>query len=348
MRGMRPALAALSLVTLVCVGYWVWSHLQPPAELIPPPTDIPQPLDLQIAADLQLRAEFKGGGPVTAGAGAWVEVRLVNSSRTVTHRVVKVGHGSEIGYREPYVSWSATIDRGDGKPAPLTDELRYGYCGTCLAFASDWPKDAIWLKPGDHLELDIPQKFEFQQAGRVRLQAHYEYRASGKSNENRFHPDELAFMDGVPPFKLVSNVVEFDVVRPLDVRVGVKRALKVKQKTRLSDLLEVTLVNQSQAPVECSSPTLSANARLSIEIKAEFGGWHPSLTQQATTYGVTRTVKPGESVPLLGVSEFANGLDGMWEYPVTGRVLARAVYTPTSWKYSPPVASEWVEVQVEK
>jgi hypothetical protein len=344
----RVLIGVAILGVLVGIGYAFWSRVQPLPERDLPPAGVPSPSRQSIESALQLRAELKSGETLTAGSDPSVGVFLINTSPSVTHRVVKPGHGSEIGQREPHVTWSATVDRGDGKWVPVTDERQYGYCGTCLASSANWPRDVIWLAPGNRLELDIPQKYEFQQAGRVRLRAHYEYRASAKENDKRFRPEELAFMASVPAFKLESNPIEFIVVRPLDVRIRVKRPLKVGQNTRLSDLLDVSLVNQSREQVECSSPTLSADARVDIEIEGEFGGWRPSLTRQSATYGKTRTLNPGEEVPLLGPGEFANGMDGTWEYPVKGRVMLRAVYLPTTWKPGPSIRSEWVEIRVEE
>ncbi len=344
----RIALGATSLAVLIGIGYVVWPRGNPPAEHVPPPMDGPLPVDRPIESDLQLRAELKSGGTLTAGANHWVAVALVNTSRTVTHRVVKPGHGSEIGYREPHTTWSATVDRGDGTRVPITDERSYGYCGTCLDSSANWLQDVISLKPGERLELVILQKFEFQRPGRVRLRAHYEYHAGDKRAENGFRPENFPVLEGMAPFKLASNPVEFDVVRPLDVQVRVKRALKVHQNTRLSDFLSVSLVNQSQETIECSSPTLAADARVMLETDSKFTNWQLLLTEETAAYGVTRTLKPGEVVPLLGPGEFANGMDGTWEYPEKGLVRVRAVYTPTTWKPGPRIQSEWVEVRVEE
>jgi hypothetical protein len=296
----------------------------------------------QIEADLRIHVEFKGDKTMQAGTLPLVSATLVNTSKKVTHRVIKPGDGSDVGWREPHVYWTATIDRGDGKwvDVPKAD---YGRCGL---FGGDWPKSAIRLAPGEKIPLNQEPLLEFQQAGRVRLRAHYSYEEGrGKLSRSRVAPERLDVLIGVPAFEIVSEPVEFTVIRPLDVRVKVKRPLRAQQPIRLSELLEITLVNQSMEAIECSSPTLHAEARLDLQIRGEYGGWRPRLSEQRSAYGIRRTLKAGEALPLLGATEFANGLDGTWEYPEAGKVLLRAAYS-TSARAS--IQSDWVEVRVER
>lgn len=305
-----------------------------------------RPMKERIESDLRLQVELADPEVLPAGCPRWVKVsNLINTSKTAAYRVVKPGDGSEVGWREPYVYWTATIDRTDGKPVPVP-KMRYGRCGL---FAWDWPKDAILLKPGDKLELNTWPMLEFQQAGRVSLRAHYAYRG-GKAGPSAMEKGQLGLMADVPSFEIVSDPLVFDVIRPLDVRVKAKRALKADVETRLSDLIEITLVNQSSEPIACSSPTLHADARLQLEIEGEFGGWRPNLSEQRSPYGIRGKLKPGEAAPLLGSGEFANGLDGTWEYPKEGKVKLRAAFMPTTWEGngSSRILSEWVEVPVEK
>jgi hypothetical protein len=299
----------------------------------------------RLEADLRVRVELKSPKVIEAGTRPWVATALVNESKTAAHPVVRPGDGSEVGWREPHVYWTATLDRGDGKPVPVSAP-DYGRCGL---FAAGWPADARLLRPGDRVSLPEGPLPDFQQPRRVRLRAHYAYQAGGGQNSrSRVPPDQLGLMAGVPAFAVASDPVEFDVVRPLDVGVRVKGRLKVHTKARLSDLLEVTLANQSRAPVTCTSPTLHGDARLGLEIQGEFAGWRPSIDAERAPDGAARALKPGEAVPLLGPGAFANGLDGTWEYPVPGTVRVRAVYTTTTWKPGASIRSEWAEVRVEK
>lgn len=299
----------------------------------------------RLRADLRLEVSPAKLGPVQAGTRVWPTATLVNTSPTVGHLVVVPSGGSEVGWREPHVYWTATIDRGDGKPVPVPED-RYARCGH---FDSDWQKDVVRLGPGGRLPLGwlYPPLIDFQQAGRVQLRAHYSYRGTGGKRADPLPPARLGRMAGVPAFEIVSDPLVFEVVRPLDVRVTVKRPLKAKQEVRLSDLLVVQLVNRSGEPVECSSPTLSGDARLRLEIEARYG-WHPELDSRSAGGGVRRKLAPGGAVPLLGPGEFPNGLDGRWVYPAPGTVKVRAIYTTSTWTPGAWVASDWVEVTVEK
>lgn len=257
----------------------------------------------QIESDLRLEAELKSAKTLQAGDYPRILLALRNMSKTKTYRVVEPGFLSDRGLREPHVYWTAIIDRGDGNWVSVPACAPYGYCGFGLESALAWRKDAILLKPGNDLKFGIPQQFEFQQVGRVRIRAHYKYRAQGAGRDEGFLPSEFAFMAGVPRFQIVSNPVEFDVIRPLDIRARVKTTLKANKKTRLSELLAVTLINQSMAPIKCSSPTLSADALLWLQTDSPL--WPPDLTDQLTKQGVTRDVKPGEELSLLGPGRFS-------------------------------------------
>ena len=123
----------------------------------------------EIEADLRLEVTWTGPKVIEVGDRLPVSASLVNDSKTTTHPVVKVGDGSELGWREPFVYWTATIDRGDGKPIEVPKQ-RYRRCGL---FDYDWPKDVVALRPFETLPVDVHPLLEFQQAGRVRLQAHY-------------------------------------------------------------------------------------------------------------------------------------------------------------------------------
>jgi len=341
----RALLIAATLTILLAIGvtYWVSAKFHTSQHVTT--AEVRIPTKEQIETDLQLRLELDDRGKtIQAGGSPWVRAKLVNTSKTRTHRVVKPGHGSEIANREPHFHWTATQDRGDGNWLPVP-EADIGYCGTCLLYASLWERDWITLSPGEQLELHQGPLLEFQRVGRVRLQAHYDFR--GDRGNKEFSPEELGAFALVPAFSLTSTPVEFDVIRPLDVRVVVKGTLKVKQETRLSDVLSITVVNQSNEPVACAMPTLhSPGGRVFLKLDAELG-WSPRITEQRAVYADENVaVKPQQEVPLLGAGEFANGLDGVWEYPRKETVRVRAGYMPKSREYTPTVWSDWVEVQV--
>src|SRR5436309_11581542 len=101
-----------------------------------------RPLPQQIQDDLKLELELKGDPEIYPGSYPGFEVRLVNRSKWSTHPVVRPGDGSQEGRREPHVYFTATVDRGDGRPIPVPPE-NYGYCGL---FKWAWVQDAIELK----------------------------------------------------------------------------------------------------------------------------------------------------------------------------------------------------------
>ncbi len=333
----RLLLRIATVAVLFGLGYVVWPR-KPIAIVVAEPLS---PLQ-QIESDLQLRAELKTDKLLVAGNDPYIVVSLFNSSNTVTHRVVKPGLGSEIAYREPHIYWTATIDRGDGKPVPVPERQQYGYCGLGLASSSYWPKDAISFAPGEHLDIDIPQQFEFQQAGRVRLQVHYEY-LGGKVRAWDPKSDALAFLAGVPPFHLRSAEVEFDVVRPLDVRVKVKKAMKINRETRLSDLLSIRLINSSNEAIACASPE-NGRVRFRLEVKDNAWPVQPVPTETPASKWKHTTIEPGAEVSLIGPGEF----DGTWTYPRTGRLQLRAIYMQNTDMGFTCLMSDWVDVQVEE
>ena len=155
-------------------------------------------------------------------------------------------------------------------------------------------------------------------------------------------------MRGVPEFELVSEPVEFEVVRPLDVLVKVNRPMTVGKTHLASEVVDVLLVNRSEREIEVSSPTNSADARAAILFE---GGEAAKLRYKiwdGETYGIKVKLKPGEAVPLIGPSEFANGHDAKWDTLAPGMVKVRASYTTTTWNPGATILSEWVEVPVLK
>jgi hypothetical protein len=214
-----------------------------------------------------------------------------------------------------------------------------------------WQEDITELQPGARLVLnewirDPAYMLEIQRPGAVRLYVHYRYEAGKSDAVKRLPPASFGQLEGVAPFEIVSTPIDMEVVRPLDVVVSVKSALKTKTKTKLSDILEIHLVNRSEKLFEVKSPTLSADARLVVEIRGK--GWSPMITQQRTKYGIKQRLRPGERLTMLGEGEFSNGLDGFWETPWEAVVKVRAMYYVSTWKPgSPIINSDWIDLTVE-
>jgi len=298
--------------------------------------------------DLALEVELQSAKTIGPGEPIGLRVSLKNQSKETTYPVVKPGDGSEIGWREPYVFFTAKRQSDENKWENVP-KASYGRCGL---FDSNWQKDIVTLKPNESIELkdwlSAPSHMlEIQKAGRVRIYVHYRFTRGTLQKGKPAKVESLPkSMKDIPTFELVSDPVELYVLRPLDVRVKVKSPLKAKKKTKLSEILDIQLSNCSMEPITASSPSISADARLRLEIKGKMPGWRPTLTAQKSTYGIKKDLEPRESVSLLGPSEFANGMDGTWEYPVADIVKVRAIYHRSTWKPSAMIASEWVDVKV--
>jgi hypothetical protein len=293
---------------------------KPQPEVAPPPHDKPDP-----ARDLKLVAAFDAK-QVEAGTTPYITLTLVNTSKTVTYPVVKPGDGSECGWREPFVHFTAEQLSVQGKWEPLQ---KYGG-GRCGLFDWHWQKDVVELKPGEKLVVTnewIPAtNFNFQQPGKVRIRGHYDYRAGARE---RAEPDkDLGRMGETPAFALATEPVEFDVVRPLDLRVKVKQPLKVGVEMKISDVIDLTLTNTTDKPQWAYSGGTAAS-----RVGMTGGGPeanNPQLTEFASQYGSPMELKPGQTASLLGKGELANGADGKWTGRKPGKYLVRIEYAVTS------------------
>jgi hypothetical protein len=256
-----------------------------------------------------------------------------------------------MGWREPYVYFTAERVTADGEWVPAERE-RYSRCGV---FDGDWHKDVVDLKPGERLRLGPlhgPIPPEFQLPGRVRVFGHYAYRAAG-GKRGLPRPVELrGRMRGVPLFELTSEPIEFEVFRPLDVRVRVKGPMKANVEHRLSDVLDVTVVNLTPAAVPLSDPSGYPSPHLAFELDGTLGGWRPSFYDSfgrkdpfaGSCRNLPTELPTGNEVSLLG----ADRLDGAWEYPRPETVRVRASFRPGVRDKSAVVRSEWVDLRVDK
>jgi len=297
-----------------------------------------------VERDLALEVKLLSGDGVQPGQPVRLKIHLKNTSNERIYPVVRPGDGSEVGWREPHVFYTARIDTGDGN----WQEVPKAPVARCGNFDAQWQNDVVELWPGKSIELKdwlAPPEMalEMQQAGRVRLCVHYRYRGGVTGKDPKTGKTfDTGKMRGMPAFELVSKPVEFEVLRPLDVVLSVKKPLKAKTKTRLSEILDVKLVNRSKGGIEVTAPTLSADARLSFETD----GAAPTLSEQDQPYGKKRLLNPGDEAAILGDAPLANGVDGTWKCNKPGKVKLRAVYTASTWKPGAVIKSEWVEVEV--
>lgn len=251
----------LSAVLVAVLGPMrgVWPQERPPA---------------RTPEDLVLVATRDGDGVLRPGPVPQVRLRLENRSRTATHPVILPGDGSADGRREPWVHWTAVVQPTGGEARVLEREPSTRI--PCKQFDRDWRRSVVLLAPGESVELGdwvplIGQDYVVQEAGTVQLTAHYVYRRRGVFDTPSSRED-FGRMGDVPPFTLVSAPVEFRVVRPLDVVVRDIRPAKVGENVRLGNVLDVQVVNRSEAIQELQS---GWNTRFEVAEEARVGWLAP-------------------------------------------------------------------------
>ena len=296
-----------------------------------------------IEKDLVLRGTLKTPALIHAGEDVSVSLVLCNTSRDESHAVVAPGDGSEVGWREPHVYFTATIDQWDGTSKPVPNG-EFGRCGLC---DSNWQKDARILKPGDELPLDnwLPSEMlEFQSPGHVRLFAHYRYGAGATTKGGKTERPAAVSgpMADIPAFELTSEPMEFDVIRPLDLLLTVKGPIVVKKKTKVSDLIEIRLVDRSDQALEVSTPNVQP--LLSLRLDGKMPGWGPTFSSRRATFAPLG-LKPGQDESVMGEGVLANGMDGDWEYPVPDTIEIRARYYVSIGQRVSVLYSNWAEIK---
>jgi len=305
--------------------------------------------DLILVAKLQMNANA-AAKTVNIGEPIKLSARIRNVSRKTVYYVIKSGDGSEVGWREPYVYYTAKIDIGEStwKDVPKPRIMR---CGN---YDFNWQKDLVALKPGEEVSiLDwIPSArtmLDLQEAGRVRLYLHYAYRA-GQFDLHR-EPGKPAHipkqMKRIPAFELVSAPIEFEMVRALDV-VVLTKPVTPGAPTALSKVITVTIENRSRQTLEIITPTSSGSGMLSFRI--EGGG--ERLRKNPTSVEPERRLllKPGDRVKLFGEDQ-PDGADSTWVFKAGQHPRICATYCfsyPDRIGESLYLWSKWTAIPVAK
>jgi hypothetical protein len=208
-------------------------------------------------ADLELVARVAGTAPKHSWWPLSMEVDLVNRSTTTSHAIVLPGDGSNAGWREPHVYFTAEVLAEDG--AWVATPMRGG--GRCGNYDPYWLDEIVRLAPGASQRLGwmgpLPTLPEH---GRVRVRAHYAYNATPPGREwsdtdRSPPPGGLGEMEGVAPFELVSAPIELTLAAPDSTRRQIESDLAL-ELTRESSTpayswepqrLSVKLVNRSSS-----------------------------------------------------------------------------------------------------
>jgi hypothetical protein len=295
-----------------------------------------------IESDLKLVALPPKDRVLEAGTQPYLAFKLVNTSKTRTHKVVKPGDGSTHGWRDPFVHVTGEHRTVEAKWLALEGHLQ----GRCGLFDSDWPKDVIELKPGAELAMDWPghRHHELQQPGTIRLIGHYEYRATGGKN-GAVRPDaERGAMAGVPLFALHTEPVEFTVVRSFDLRARARKALKVGVETKLSDVLEATVTNASAKRItvgNISQNDFGLGASPVSEGLLQWGG------KTTPVYSKFKGLEPGETVTVFGGGDFASTADSIIKAEKPGVYRVRVSHSIPTNSSATHVVTADVELRAE-
>lgn len=297
-----------------------------------------------------LRVELRRTSPARIAPGDPVQVtaRLVNRSDRAVE-VVKPSDGSEMGWREPWVYFTAERTRPDGVVEPVPK----GLVGRCGLYDYDWTKDVVRLAPGASIELNtwIPEPsrmLALDGVGRVAIRMHYAFgMAPGKGHLGTPPERRPAPMAGVAPFEVVSDPVEVTIASPLTLEARLRPgapALRAGKPTRLAALFDLAIVNTSDRPVEVRTPGTPTTFRL----EARPDGVVVGVEGPTPVERVERVViPPGGRLPLLGPgARFSKRADGTWTPRDAGSVAVTLVFdegagaTPGHHLASAPVTVE--------
>ncbi len=301
------------------------------------------PLHPDLALDLQTT------GASTLEPGQWIEVagRLRNRSKTASHRVVLPGDGSEVAWREPQVWYSGFVDTGDGCWKPL-ETLEVARCGL---FDEGWQDDVIELSPEQTRSIEWmgnpTYMLDIQRAGRVRLFMHYAYRQGqtgrAAADTNTSQPVDAGEMRDSVAFELVSNPVEFTLVRPLELTLVPKPHRGLGNIAKVSDVVELSVTNVGAADRAVMPPSSS---RLRFEVQGDEPSWPQGSYQPSDDALASRMLEASDSMELLGPTGPNPGLSYSWTPAKAEVVRIRAAYRPYEEPGGAELRSAWIEVDL--
>lgn len=303
----------------------------------------------QIERDLVIVAKLRAASPFATTEPIKVDMWIENRSKTDTYPLVNPGDGSDMGWREPYVFYTAESKSGDGKWQTIKQEW-WPRCGN---YDPDWQKDVVQLAPGQKMTISdsmIPTPREFHDGEQIRLQAHYAYRQGrGIRSSGEGSKEDTRQMGDTPAFELVSAPVEFAIRNDFTLIVTPKRSIKAGTAADLSELVDVLLENRTAEPTSVLLAISNLNP-LTFNMKAEERG-SVYVTQ------IKRTANTSERMPdtaALGLGKTVDLLQmakSLWQVEAKSadRIWIQARYTfVRQMGPMPVVLSPWVEIKVER
>lgn len=259
-----------------------------------PPPPLP---DLRLEAWLVSDPVVVPGEPVRLGA------KLRNTSKTRSHPVVRPGDGSECGWREPHVFYTAVRVTREGAEVQLPD----AGAARCGNYDPAWTDDVVGLQPGEALDLTpvlLPASlfFDFQEEGEVRVRLHYRWTEgrAGQGLPEAEPTNDLGGMKGVAAFEVVSEPVRVRVHRVVDVSLRVIGAMKVGEAATLDRLIEVTVTNRTAEPIDVRPQ------QLQFVVRRRFPGGVLGPVEDVPPSARVRAapLKPGEVRTYRGAENF--------------------------------------------
>lgn len=297
-----------------------------------------------ITRDLKLIAEVESGKTFEAGKMPWIVLTLMNTSKSRAYPIVMPGDGSEMGWRDPYVHFTAKQREVNG----MWVSMKPWSSGRCSLFDWNWVKDVVDIRPGQRIPIGsnhFGEQYDFQYPGKVQLVGHYAYRAMGGTNGQPLPDKECGRMKDVPLFELVTDPVELEVVRPLDLRVRVKKSFKVGVEERVDDVIEITVTNTSDQPVEVRSPGYSGyglDVTIGPYIVRSGSERHDKITESY------KQLNPGNTATLMGGGDISGTFEGRIKLGEPGMAKVYVSYSlPTNSSIRHIIRAE-AEVPVEK
>jgi hypothetical protein len=286
-----------------------------------------------VERDLVLVATVTSGAVIQPGQTVETTLTLSNRSRGAVHRVVRPGDGSDDGRREPHVWFTAEMEGADGSWSELPKARRYG----CKVFDPDWRDDVVDLQPGESLDVRDwaagPNMYELQLPGRVRLIAHYAYRAQPVP------AGDVGEMADLAPFEIASEPVYVTVERPLDVSLEVVGEMPAEGRARLGALVNVRVRNDSAEPLRFDPGDWEPVMGFDNTYVADSGAEVPEATENPVT------LAPGESRVVYGTWSVGHDVQQPRDAasPLRLRVTLRSREPG-----GPAVKSAWVSFPAER
>jgi hypothetical protein len=300
--------------------------------------DPPQGLELDLA--------LKTAGPVQPGERIDYALKLVNRSRA-PHKVVRPNEGSESGWREPHVFWTATLVGPDGaeKPVAARTPEHQGLV------AAEWWKDVTTLAPATWFAIDrmtpLAEAFDVQEDGKLRIVAHYTWNEGKDARHDPMGgggaaPADLGGMKGIEPYELVSKPVDIEIRRSFTLSLTPKKAPKIGLTYPLSELVDAQVVSRAGAPLKFEP----AEWRMELVFDAKDEGCADATPVEPKKLEPFE-LAPAASTPLLRSGPLAAGRDVKLKFEVSGPVRLALVLRKADGN-GPSIRSEWLEVEVAK